>query len=529
MRDGRVEQAIADTLHAHALRAGFPVYMVGETIPFILQVVRDQIDFQANCYGIATSGWHTWYKVMRCLLVPGYQVGSSEGWGSGGFTGGGGGGFSGGGATGSWGASADPCENIKIEFDAEGNLIVPSLDLPVGGVVEHNPMRGSGRAGPSEFGLPTIYININAASNWTGHSTAASKPGASVRRALHLANMGRARQDWYGVLFMVKDVTSNTAAEVTVTTTAYRRASDNALVHREVRVLTEEARMIHGTNPVFTPGSSLAIEEAKFPHKRCPEEGNGGDFHFYAVSGFNADFHGCVMYFPRPEVTQTPDGYAINPFATLSLNGSRFWPAQLSNKHKDCYLRPEFLARLTDALLKEAQKRPGYTGIPSTTVIPADARPGDTRVADLEDTPGRVGTTPPAAGAPAPAPTPNPTPNPIAPVPPPPPAPGAPPPPTNSEPPGWFDRPGAPDAEPGEAPTGIMDPVFDWLPDLPSMTVNTAGAACPVWTIDATAFANGWTWQMTSHCELLEGSRSAFSAAFLIIWSISAGLIVLRA
>jgi hypothetical protein len=173
-------------------------------------------------------------------------------------------------------------------------------------------------------------------------------------------------------------------------------------------------------------------------------------------------------------------------------------------------LASSFIQKLADALLKKASLKPGYAGRGYAPVEPEDARPNDARVADLQDNP--------SSGA-APQ---NPDGDQDGPAPP------TPTPPSTSV--DLGPNPNTPAPTLDEPSTGIMDPIFNWLPDLPSLTLNTASATCPTWDLDLTSFGGAsWHWTVDKQCELAETVREPLGALMIVIFGIGAALIILRA
>ena len=71
----------------------------------------------------------------------------------------------------------------------------------------------------------------------------------------------------------------------------------------------------------------------------------------------------------------------------------------------------------------------------------------------------------------------------------------------------------------------ILSPVLNLMPDLKAFSVPVHNASCP----KSSFVAFGKTYTFESHCGLVESNRSIIEAAMLLVWSIWAAFIVLRA
>jgi hypothetical protein len=315
------------------------------------------------------------------------------------------------------------------------------------------------------------------------------------------------RLDWVGVYYM-------DAGCAYLASVAYRRP-DGSIAPRETSRICTLSNIKHGLSGGINP-------EYETQHYPCPLEPSGGDFHFYGDELF-AHWHNCTLYAPRPEVTQTPDGYAINPITTQAKASLPNWPNGIPAYLANCDIDPELIRKLSDAMFKKAAAKPGYAGAPYAPIAPGDSRPGTAKVNDLLDNPGSND----SSATPAPAPVPNtaaPPPTPISPTP------GTPGAVTVNATVDLGPNPSVPSPEVGEAPTGIMDPIFAWLPDLPSITLDTNNTECPVWAINLTDFGGpGWSYLLESHCDLMESQRAIISSLMLALFGIGAAMIILRA
>jgi hypothetical protein len=73
--------------------------------------------------------------------------------------------------------------------------------------------------------------------------------------------------------------------------------------------------------------------------------------------------------------------------------------------------------------------------------------------------------------------------------------------------------------------SSILSPLFALMPDLKNFTVPAHASTCPTGTFSAM----GSTYVISSHCDLIEANRSVIEAAMLLVFTISAVVIVLRA
>lgn len=489
-RDGVVSQAVLDTLGASLLRRGF-----GLTDPASMATaiaMNAQIETAANTQkaadGGTTANWQDalyWLLTTDALSVP-LNLGADEDMSGAGSAqaawSGVGGGFGGGGASGSWGEG--DCSSIKIKLDAQGNLIIPSYSLGIG---------------------TPIALNDDYWGAGNSDRSSASSPGGAIRRALHLTNMGRGdKRNFYGVIGYYTCSTGLTC--VNAATVAYMNGS--TLVPRATTNVVV-GKYDHGSYWNSVSGHTL--------HKNCPEGEWGGDLHPYGNnggSGTSQHIHGCAQYLPDPQLGES--GYAINP--ETSINWKNGWPEGTPESYRKCALDARFMAKLTDALLKKASEKPGYSGVPYAPVQDVDGRPGDSKVADLGDNP--VGDNKTFGGNATNPPTPS-----------------DPDPPTSGgstdvcdfgE--GGCDNPNTAAPSLDDPPTGIMDPIFEWLPDLPSITLPDMNSACPTFAVNLTEmFGPSGQWLIDDHCPLVEQNAAIIGALMVALFGIAAAQIILRA
>ena len=522
-RAGKVDQAIADTIFAWHTRNNGPfgpdsveAAKVGVTIGDVMRELRADAEYYKNCF--TQGGIIGWHQSIRCaaeIAFP-FLVGRGksryippEFAGAGGTTGGGGAHVNG------W---RSVCDDWEYTLDAEGFLIIPSAPLMPG-------VKGVGYTGGAQpQDKDRYYANTHLAFNGYASPKAMSdNVEAVVKWQLHKINSALPKADWYGIHNKTwKHYDGGAQSEVclALSTIAYRR-TDNSLVPRKYADVCVQKRSL------FNDVDERSIYPHDVEHKPCPVDGSAsGSFHFYGDNpkeGLHWDT--CTWYAPNPDLGQ--DGYAINKGATDAVH---LFPHRAPEHLKGCPINMDLIRKLTQAYLNKVAKKPGYTGVPVPPEKPVkteDVCPGDTAVVDLATAPGAT--------------TPTPNTN----------CPQAPPdtndPPADPDDPDDPDEPGGtpecmfgpdgckdptPGGEPvvGSPPTGMMDGLFDWLPDLPSISLNTAGAACPTWAVDASSFGGAdWAWTLESHCDLLEAHREAIGALFIVFFGFAAAVIILRA
>lgn len=503
--DGQMEQAIHDTLLQALMRGGYQAN--SEAVQKTLQAVQNTILVAATAGGGCGTLGCTWNQVIKglpdWLAVPFRAGKDGEKFQPGAWSGGNGGDYGGAGA--SCGDNCFPdkvfakgrdCGDIEYRLDAQGNFVIPSFALDIGNPAVLGAAAGSGTA---------FYRSTLSISGATQSATATTS-GAVARRLTHLLNMTRQPIAWYGVVGP-----TTTSGCWNIATIAYRNTSGSVVNRQSSNICT--------TGP-YTHDPSSEVEAGigggMHPHVACPQENvTGGDFHFYGASPSFNHWHECTWYYPNFELS--PDGYAINTHTSIPYASFQSWPKGLPGFIQQCSIDPAAVAKIAEALWKKAAATPGYDGAPPKAVSTTDARPGPAKVEDLGDDPGD---------------TPQPTPDPNAPAPTTPDTPGGS---TGSTDvcdfgPGGCDDPGTATPEIDDPPTDFMTPIFDWLPDLPSLEFNTASAQCPTWDVNLTAYL-GSTAQYTldSHCPLVEQNSAALGALMLAIWGVMAAMIILRA
>lgn len=494
--DGQAELAIHNTILQAMLRGGYAAN--SEAVEKTLEAVHQAIVLSVGAGGPCATLGCTWNQVIKGLAdyLPWPFIVGKEGerfQGDGGDYGG---------AGASCGDNCFPdkvfkagrdCGDIEYNFDPQGNFIIPSYFLDTGGPVAVGPQGG---------GDPYHYASNPVPSlPWVTGST----PGAAARRQIHNINMQRIPQAWYGVIGP-----TTPAGCFAFATVAYRNTAGGIQGRTTVNVCTNATALLHGPSAAGEENATTG----QVPHKSCPEgAGGSADLHFYGINDFGSHWHGCTMYYPNFQLS--PSGYAVNEKTSVPFANVQNWPKDMPGFIKQCSVDPTAVKKIAQALWKKAAAQPGYDGAPPQTITDADSRPGPLKVEDLADAPGDSPQPTPDPNAPAPTPTPGTS--------------------TGSTDvcdfgPGGCDDPGTATPELDEPPTDFMAPIFDWLPDLPSLEFNTASAQCPTWDVNLTSYL-GSTAQYTldSHCPLVEQNSAALGALMLAIWGVMAAMIILRA
>lgn len=179
-------------------------------------------------------------------------------------------------------------------------------------------------------------------------------------------------------------------------------------------------------------------------------------------------------------------------------------------------LSPEMLAAIANATWKAAQAQPNAVPWPATDPITAQdvmdwlrlnpgARP---TVGDLFSPVAPVG----APAVPMPLPSVSPTPEPT---------------PGEGTEVDLGDDPNTPPPTLEDTPTAemILSPILNLMPDLRAFSVPSVQGSCPMPTF--TIFDREHRWE--AHCTLMEENRALLEMAMLLVWSIAAVFIVLRA
>lgn len=393
----------------------------------------------------------SWLHVMKNLLIPtGSVIGGGQ-WG-------------GGGASGDWG-EAD-CPEFGYNFDAQDNLIVPSVKLATSGPMPVDRV---------------YYNNVDVISGGAIWNVWASKADATSLWAVHRVNLTRARyhDNWYG---------------------CYAKNSWNRW---------ECANVAHYNGTTLVARSTMNPQEpsqnfmhAQYWRNGCPQGGQAsGDFHFY-YEFLSTDTMSCIWYTPNYQLS--PSGYAYSPRTTIPASDVAIFPKRPAGAKpyphlSNCRLAKPLIRALADKLYKKASEQPGYDGTPYEEVTNEDVETGGDQptVDDLKEPqiPADLGDPTPYA---EPTPTPTPTPS------------------------------DGPDYS--HVPIGANEPVapeIDWWPDLPTVSLSFGSPACPTYDMSVPQF--GWVATLDSHCPLIESNRALIATICMLMFSVGSILIVLRA
>jgi len=456
-------------------------------------VMRGLTDYMTWPMQIGVAGCK-WQGVSFCgewdppTVCPDGMVCGSQGW-------------YGGGTNGSWGeadlnranglAGAIDCGDVKYELDAQGNLIIPAMPLPTGGVLNDystSTHKGtwyyvSGRPAPA-------YFNKLLADSY----------GAGILYGMHEVNKTRIPQKWFGAVGWTD------SQHVLFASVAYRDSTGTI----QGRETYGGGAYWEGYVPKLYPGSTEQIT--------CPPQGyGGGDFHFYegtnGPGGAQNAIGECIMYAPNPSLGF--QGYAMNSKTTIPASDVVTYPRNLPDILKRCPISPSFLQKLVDSLKKKACAKPGYDGKPCTEVTAEDVKDRP-KVGDMANNPcGQTGGSPTSCNLPNPQATPQ------TPVP----TPTSTSTPTSSGPldPGTY--PSNTAGDPPEPQALPMDPVFNWFPNISSIHIDVSSAGCPTWHMEPF----GWQLTMDSHCAFIQQNQSLISVIMIVGFTIGAAMIILRA
>lgn len=400
-----------------------------------------------------------------------------------------GGGYGGGGATGSWGELAERADqacDFPFRLDVDGNLIIPSVPLAPGAAVTQGPGKIMYWRSCNDWKSP-CSINVTV-----DYVTQSDRADSVELWALHNINKGRGSdpRSWIGIW----RIAGGAGGQYDGRSQAYY------LDGVKQNAATE----------LWTPSTHGFYNAQVYPQQQdCPNTTvTGGTFHFYSYGSNNDKYTGCLWYSPNPALS--PSGYYYPAETTMPKQHSGMFPRSLPDHIAACKINPELLRQLTDKIWHRASQRPGYNGVPYSPVTAEDVK------VDRHPTFNDLwnGNQPKITGTDTPTPQ----------------APDAPPSPAPS--PGLDLGPdpgiGAPTLE--EPNTGIMDPIFDWLPDLPSITLGDHSSNCPTFALNLTEFGGPeWQWLMDDQCDIFEENRAAISALMVALWGMAAALIILRA
>lgn len=488
--DGSVAQAVTNTLDAWAERAGFPDPQTKADFMADVELVHD-LALTAALQGNPAIGW---IPYLMYLGIPnpyplGYGTRNDRG-----------GSFGGGGASGSWDDPAGTdCDDYDYRLDPQGHILVPPLKLQGSG-----PMQRSGAPG---------YYWKGETDNWMMageyYVVAVTTPTAYPLWNTHMRNrygVARPENAWWAVW--------------AINGTSYMQSAPAFYVGTSL----QNAEFTSAGTPALGVPSYAANNDAAVD---CPQSDQGGDFHYYVHGGGNANspwWSNCTMYAPNFSISSSGYYYSDHPVPIPKSYNAKF-PQGLNDFVLACPLSPEVIRFIAEQLRRRVMQGDPPPGTPDVPVGPEDVRTGEDppQLKDIGD--------PPPSNLP-------------------PPGEGEIPPPDDDDPPppgtgyrdecdfgaGGCDNPNTPEPTLEDPPTGIMDPIFDWLPDLPSLTMPDMSSNCPVWHLNLTEqFGPDWSMLIDGHCQLVDyetghGSvRSILSVLFVALWGLGAGVVILRA
>lgn len=395
-----------------------------------------------------------------------------------------GGQFGGGGADGSWdtgGQKAPNCNDFKYTKSLDGRLTGPAVPLPTGG--------------PQQRALSTPTFTVEG-------KTAATSEGAAVLWWLSQGNNGKGGHhdtgEWFGVYAVEKGQYSTVYKYSNVA----RRGSDGNVIPSELRYT--------GANPVQYHWETT--RQGDFNKSvDCPPEATTSDLDFY-TSNPTGDTNGwseCTMYAKNFGVS--PSGYGYPSIVSIPTDSFKDYytsfPAAAA-----CPVDPSLIAKIAQKVMDKVLEDPNAKG-PKKKISLEDVRVGqdDPRGDELGEKP--------AGQMPAPEPS-------------------------NSRPPTDFDpqfpdvpkkpaTPSGPEGYPDNADPAVGAPSLsppelsmpDWFPWLPSLSIPVGTGECPVYEFEAFGFQH----RLEAHCPLAEQNRALISTIMLVIFTIGAATVVMRA
>lgn len=87
----------------------------------------------------------------------------------------------------------------------------------------------------------------------------------------------------------------------------------------------------------------------------------------------------------------------------------------------------------------------------------------------------------------------------------------------------------APNLEATPTIQAIVGPLLNLMPDIKNFTVPGHSAICPTATANWSMYGRSFGFTMSTHCDLMEQNRAVIEAAMLVVWTLVATFIVLRA
>lgn len=391
------------------------------------------------------------------------------------FSGTRGGSFGGGGATGSWGPPelAPSCEQMNFELTPSGRPRVPTIRLAPGMQFQ--------RAGDSTSGDQTYRRQ-------SGDSYHVARPlTASILWYYHRLNLGRGtdERNWWGV-WAIEKVNNVSQWRVSRSTGDYFDMLGGFVSYSNSEAVFA-SHSFQWIKRNLGSGAGTSVN--------CPEgEAVGGNVHFYGYGSAVNQITTCTMYYPNESLGV--GGYAYPHKTPIAWDDvDQYLKSNI--EWSSCDVASDLLQRVADHIKNE-------TPAPfdkSDPVSEEDVRNGGTqpRGDDLTENPTTLPTKNEESTAPPAAPTPTPTP-------------------TVTPNPDEYDH------VPANTPA-LTAPDVNWWPELPSVSVDLGSHECPTYSFDAL----DQTFELTTHCDLIEQNRAIISAIMLVLFTFGSVLIVLRA
>lgn len=371
--------------------------------------------------------------------------------------------------------AAYDCDEFTFRVDEAGRFVIPTIPLTVG-----RPMY------PARTNV--VGTRVWRVGNPAKHADSAQ---AVALWWIHNWNAGVPQDRWQGV-YSTSPSDSNGPTQIFNTSTkSYWTGTSWSIGHTPVGVPANGGGA--GSMGIY-PGC-VDSDYSGMQCRPCPDSSSGGgDFDFYIETGKI-----CVMYAPNKSIS--PSGYFYPSLVSISM-AEALLLTKMPKATLACQITPDMVRLITEYLWRTAAAKPGYTGPAPQPITPADARNGgiQPRLEEMKAAPNlATGPTPTATSTPTPPagggggdPTPEPT---VAP--------------------------------PASNASDPVAPTIDWWPDLPTITVDLGAPVCPTYQMSVPSF--GWDATVDAHCSLIEQVRSALATIMVLIWTVTAVMIILKA
>jgi len=380
-----------------------------------------------------------------------------------------GGSFGGGGASGEWDESGvNPCKEYRFRLDEAGNFVLPTIPLTPGTA-----------AYPAKTGIAGSNLwRLGTPNNF------ATSPQAVALWFTHKTNASKTKDKWQGVYAMRYQYDNGPSLAFESSAKSYWTGTAWSMSHTGIQNVYNYGQSA-GIFPGCTDGSSSGAT-----CKPCPDGATSGTFDIYLETG-----KVCILYSPNKSIS--PSGYFYPAEVSIPINTALALATQ-SKSTLACELDPDLIRRLTQELLDRADL-PGI-------VTNEDVRTGGEtpRIQELTEPPVVPTTVPPEATPPSSTPDPadpTPTPSPSSTM-------------TSYDPGVNLGDPLAPD--------------IDWWPDLPTIEVDLGAPTCPTYPLNVPAPFN-WSLTLDAHCPLVEQNRAMIAAIMMLLWTVAAVMVILKA